>query len=93
MPCLHTLLANAAGDSLFRVAARQPMTADTTAGGGCQRVQVTTRAAIRVLAWKIWTVSDVVYDIIQQPSGADDGSAQVNFELVSSVSGAGQPPS
>lgn len=76
--CCH-----AAGDSLFRVVKRLPLPA---APDGSQRVEVVNKAAIRVLAWKIWTSNRVVYQISprkaakqsQESSKSEDAAEECN---------------
>lgn len=67
------------------------------ASGG-RRVEVVNKAAIRVLAWKLWSTSTVVYEIgssYQEPEGLGGQTAgmqleqqeeSVSFELKSGVS-------
>jgi hypothetical protein len=62
-----------AGDSLFRVVKRLPLPA---ASDGSQCVEVVNKAAIRVLAWKIWTSNRVVYKIASR-----QGLPQAAFQL------------
>lgn len=90
--CCHDTLAVcvfAAGDELFRVVERQELTPSPS---GCRRVQVTNQAAIRVLAWKLWSKSNVIYEIQTADRQATRGQQtdtqeeRVTFELASSVS-------
>jgi hypothetical protein len=66
---------------------------------GGRRVEVVNKAAIRVLAWKLWSTSTVVYEIEsseQEPQGLDgeqngpqleQKEESVSFELTSGVGG------
>eukprot|EP00879_Flechtneria_rotunda_P026136 GHRR01027842.1.p1 GENE.GHRR01027842.1~~GHRR01027842.1.p1 ORF type:complete len:172 (+),score=21.46 GHRR01027842.1:222-737(+) len=55
------LVTDPAGDSIFKVVERQQLPA---AADGSQRVAVVNKAAIRVLAWKLWTSNKVVHRIM-----------------------------
>lgn len=71
---------------MFRVIKRKELTPSPS---GCRRVEVTNQAAIRVLAWKLWSKSNVIYEIQSADSQAagELPEERVTFELVSSVSG------
>jgi hypothetical protein len=85
----------AAGDALFRVVERTELPPGPSGG---TRVSVVNKAAIRVLAWKLWTKNHVVYDISPSQeaepdhggngsSSSSDAGERVTFRLESSVSG------
>lgn len=76
----------AAGDSLFRVVQRTALPPDAD---GSQRVEVVNKAAIRVLAWKLWTTNRVVYEIAG-PSAAEQTSASDHDQNSSAVVKPGQ---
>jgi hypothetical protein len=63
---LLLLLCCAAGDKLFRVVERKELPPSPT---GSRRVEVVNKAAIRVLAWKLWSKSNVIYEIKSGNSG------------------------
>jgi hypothetical protein len=73
----------AAGDSLFRVVQRVPLPA---AADGSQRVEVVNKAAIRVLAWKIWTSNRVVYKIAPRQAAEQPLQCACNKQQSSSSS-------
>lgn len=64
LPCVCSSVTltclNAAGDRLFRVAERKAL---SDGPQGSRRVEVVNKAAIRVLAWKLWSTSRVTYEI------------------------------
>lgn len=70
----------AAGDALFRVVERKELAPGPS---GARRVEVVNQAAIRVLAWKLWSRSSVVYEIGRPENGSQQ--QWVQFELVASV--------
>lgn len=77
----------AAGDSLFRVAERVPLPPSSNDN---EMSEVVTKAAVRILKWKIWTTNRVLQQV-SKPSAplGQDGSTKghsVSFTLVSSVS-------
>lgn len=68
LPCF------AAGDKLFRVVERKELPPSPT---GSRRVGVVNKAAIRVLAWKLWSRSNVTYEIESTNRSSSDDVAGV----------------
>jgi hypothetical protein len=73
---LH-IITHAAGDELFRVVARRdaslPRPAGeepSSSGGEARSVEVENRAPVRVLTWKLWAVSRVLFTVRLKPPSA-----------------------
>lgn len=75
-----------AGDKLFRVVERRELPPTSPQGG--RRVEVVNRAAIRVLAWKLWSTSNVIYEVHEQP--VSSSSCSSTSSGVSEAAGPGQ---
>ena len=71
-------LCNAAGDGLFRVVERTSL---PDGPQGSKRVEVVNKAAIRVLAWKLWSTSNVIYEI-EPSTGKTEAAAAVQQQAL-----------